>query len=78
MAHQASVTSEEGRAALAEAIERVRQVHRQSGENLRLIQELNEKSNRIQGVTATIQGIAEQTNLLALNAAIPAGPERGH
>jgi methyl-accepting chemotaxis protein len=72
MAHQASVTSEEGRAALAEAIERVRQVHRQSGENLRLIQELNEKSNRIQGVTATIQGIAEQTNLLALNAAIEA------
>jgi len=54
------------------AISRVRLVHQQSGENLKLIQELNEKSNRIQGVTTTIQGIAEQTNLLALNAAIEA------
>ncbi|MDX1818436.1 MAG: methyl-accepting chemotaxis protein, partial [Marinobacter sp.] len=61
-----------GREALVSAIESVRQVHQQSGENLRLIQELNEKSNKIQGVTTTIQGIAEQTNLLALNAAIEA------
>ena len=72
MAHQASATSAEGRQALVDAISRVRLVHQQSGENLRLIQELNEKSNRIQGVTSTIQGIAEQTNLLALNAAIEA------
>lgn len=72
MAHQASVTSAEGREALVEAIGRVRLVHQQSSENLQLIQDLNEKSNKIQGVTATIQGIAEQTNLLALNAAIEA------
>ncbi|AOY86977.1 chemotaxis protein [Marinobacter salinus] len=72
MAHQASETSGEGRQALIEAIESVRQVHQQSGENLRLIQELSEKSNKIQGVTTTIQSIAEQTNLLALNAAIEA------
>lgn len=72
MAHQASVTSAEGREALVEAIGRVRLVHQQSGENLQLIQELNDKSNKIQGVTTTIQGIAEQTNLLALNAAIEA------
>lgn len=72
MAHQASVTSAEGRQALLDAIESVRLVHQQSGENLKLIQELNEKSNKIQGVTTTIQGIAEQTNLLALNAAIEA------
>ncbi|WP_336366183.1 methyl-accepting chemotaxis protein [Marinobacter sp. C2H3] len=72
MAHQASATSAEGREALVGAIEQVREVHQQSGENLRLIQALNEKSNRIQGVTTTIQGIAEQTNLLALNAAIEA------
>ncbi len=72
MAHQASATSAEGRQALVDAISRVRLVHQQSGENLRLIQDLNEKSNRIQGVTTTIQGIAEQTNLLALNAAIEA------
>lgn len=72
MAHQASAISEEGRKALTEAIDNVRRVHQQSGENLRLIQELNEKSGKIQSVTATIQGIAEQTNLLALNAAIEA------
>lgn len=72
MAHQASITSAEGRQALTDAIDSVRLVHQQSGENLRLIQELNDKSNKIQGVTTTIQGIAEQTNLLALNAAIEA------
>lgn len=72
MARQASEISAAGRQSLTDAIESVRVVHQQSGENLRLIQELNEKSNRIQGVTATIQGIAEQTNLLALNAAIEA------
>ena len=72
MALQNKQVSTEGREALISAIDSVRAVHEQSGENLRLIQELNEKSNKIQGVTTTIQGIAEQTNLLALNAAIEA------
>ncbi|WP_417516929.1 methyl-accepting chemotaxis protein [Marinobacter sp.] len=72
MALQNSQASTEGRQALTSAIDSIRVVHQQSGENLRLIQELNEKSNKIQGVTTTIQGIAEQTNLLALNAAIEA------
>ncbi|SFM38217.1 methyl-accepting chemotaxis protein [Marinobacter zhejiangensis] len=72
IARQASERSANGKLALESAIEAVRLVHQQSGENLRLIQELNEKSNRIQGVTSVIQGIAEQTNLLALNAAIEA------
>ncbi|SHK32659.1 methyl-accepting chemotaxis protein [Marinobacter antarcticus] len=72
MALQNSQASTEGRKALTSAIDSIRVVHQQSGENLRLIQELNEKSNKIQGVTSTIQGIAEQTNLLALNAAIEA------
>ena len=72
MALQNKQVSTEGREALMSAIGSVRAVHEQSGENLRLIQELNEKSNKIQGVTTTIQGIAEQTNLLALNAAIEA------
>ncbi|GGC58494.1 methyl-accepting chemotaxis protein [Marinobacter halophilus] len=72
MALQNREVSIEGRQALASAIESVRIVHQQSGENLSLIQALNEKSTKIQGVTSTIQGIAEQTNLLALNAAIEA------
>ncbi|OHY79107.1 methyl-accepting chemotaxis protein [Marinobacter sp. AC-23] len=72
MALQNRQASTEGRQALTTAIDSIRVVHQQSGENLRLIQELNDKSNKIQGVTTTIQGIAEQTNLLALNAAIEA------
>ncbi|MBK1873528.1 methyl-accepting chemotaxis protein [Marinobacter sp. 1-3A] len=72
MALQNREASTEGRQALTSAIDSIRLVHQQSGENLRLIQELNDKSNKIQGVTSTIQGIAEQTNLLALNAAIEA------
>jgi len=72
MALQNRQASTEGREALTTAIDSIRVVHQQSGENLRLIQELNDKSNKIQGVTTTIQGIAEQTNLLALNAAIEA------
>ena len=72
MALQNKQVSIEGREALISAIDSVRAVHQQSGENLRLIQELNDKSSKIQGVTNTIQGIAEQTNLLALNAAIEA------
>lgn len=64
MALQNKQVSIEGREALSSAIDSVRAVHQQSGENLRLIQELNEKSNKIQGVTSTIQGIAEQTIFL--------------
>ena len=71
-ASAASALSAEGRQSLTGVIESVREVHKQSSENLSLIQALNEKSNRIQGVTSTIQDIAEQTNLLALNAAIEA------
>ena len=71
--HQVTGTiSAEGRKSLTDAIDRVREIHEQSAETLSLIQALNEKSNKIQGVTTTIQAIAEQTNLLALNAAIEA------
>ncbi|MDX1635888.1 MAG: methyl-accepting chemotaxis protein [Marinobacter sp.] len=71
-ARQASQMSQEGKTALAAAIDNIRLVHQQSSETLGLIQELNGKSEKIQSVTAVIQGIAEQTNLLALNAAIEA------
>ncbi|MDI9244811.1 methyl-accepting chemotaxis protein [Marinobacter sp. CHS3-4] len=72
LASETSQASEQGREALRSAIDRVRHIHEESMQNLSLIQALNEKSNRIQNVTTTIQTIAEQTNLLALNAAIEA------
>lgn len=72
LAGDTSTISAEGRDSLMAVIDRVREIHEQSAENLRLIQALNEKSNKIQGVTTTIHAIAEQTNLLALNAAIEA------
>ncbi|WP_203141587.1 methyl-accepting chemotaxis protein [Marinobacter mangrovi] len=72
MSRQVSDLSARGREALSGAIDEVRRVHEQSAETLRQIQELNDKSEKIQGVTSVIQGIAEQTNLLALNAAIEA------
>ena len=71
-AHDASVVSADGRTALTQSIQRIREVHQQSSASLALIQTLNQKSEKIQGVTTAIQGIAEQTNLLALNAAIEA------
>lgn len=48
MALQNREVSVEGRQALVSAIESVRIVHQQSGENLSLIQALNEKSTKIQ------------------------------
>ena len=71
-ARGASHLSGEGRQALGSAIDDIREVHQQSEQNLSLIRDLNDKSDRIQGVTSVIEGIAEQTNLLALNAAIEA------
>jgi methyl-accepting chemotaxis protein len=52
LAQQASSASQDGRQALVQVIERIRNVHRQSDENLLRIQQLNEKSNRIQGLPA--------------------------
>ena len=71
-ARQASAECISGREALSGAIDAIRVVHQQSGETLTMIQALNDKSEKIQGVTSVIEGIAEQTNLLALNAAIEA------
>ncbi len=72
LATDAKNASFSGRDDLQQAMEQMRDISSRTGHTLDQINELNEKSNRIQDVTKVIEGIAEQTNLLALNAAIEA------
>ena len=78
MAIQAKNTGSEGQAALTEAMGNIRELNSQAAETLVLIEQLNEKSLKIQDVTKVIEEIAEQTNLLALNAAIEAARAGDH
>ncbi|WP_051228202.1 methyl-accepting chemotaxis protein [Oceanospirillum beijerinckii] len=72
LATDAKNASFTGRDDLQQAMVQMRDISDRTGHTLALINELNDKSNRIQDVTKVIEGIAEQTNLLALNAAIEA------
>lgn len=78
MAIQAKTTGAEGQQALTEAMGNIRELNSQAAETLVLIEQLNEKSLKIQDVTKVIEEIAEQTNLLALNAAIEAARAGDH
>jgi len=78
MAIQAKTTGAEGQHALTEAMSNIRELNSQAAETLSLIEQLNEKSLKIQDVTKVIEEIAEQTNLLALNAAIEAARAGDH
>lgn len=78
LAKHAKDTCESGQQSLEKAQLKIDQLNEQSAETLRLIEQLNEKSNQIQSVTKVIEEIAEQTNLLALNAAIEAARAGDH
>ncbi|MFY0676916.1 MAG: methyl-accepting chemotaxis protein [Neptuniibacter sp.] len=78
MAIQARDTGASGQSALTEAMQNIRELNSQAAETLVLIEQLNEKSLKIQDVTKVIEEIAEQTNLLALNAAIEAARAGDH
>ena len=78
LATQAKEYSFTGRDELQEAIDQMRDIRSRTDHTLALINELNDKSSRIQDVTKVIEGIAEQTNLLALNAAIEAARAGEH
>ncbi|MBB1486327.1 methyl-accepting chemotaxis protein [Oceanospirillum sediminis] len=78
LAVQAKVSSRSGRQELEQTISQMREISSNTDHTLRLINDLNEKSERIQDVTRVIEGIAEQTNLLALNAAIEAARAGEH
>lgn len=78
MAVRAKTTGAEGQQALTETMSNIRELNAQAAETLVLIEQLNEKSLKIQDVTQVIEEIAEQTNLLALNAAIEAARAGDH
>lgn len=78
MAIQARDTGASGQQALTSAMQNIRELNSQAAETLVLIEQLNEKSLKIQDVTKVIEEIAEQTNLLALNAAIEAARAGDH
>jgi methyl-accepting chemotaxis protein len=64
--------AEAGGRAVGEVFEAMQGVRESSAEAAETIRGLEQKSNDIGGIAATITTIAEQTNLLALNAAIEA------
>lgn len=53
-------------------LETIQQVSKESSENVKNLDQLQNQAESIKGIVKTIQGIASQTNLLALNAAIEA------
>lgn len=69
---KADQISEGGRRAVAESIQRMQDVRAQMGALAERILALNEQSQAIGDITATVNDLAEQSNLLAVNAAIEA------
>ena len=61
-----------------EVIHQMNDINKQVGESSYTINELNEKSKKIEEIVSLITGISDQTNLLALNAAIEAARAGEH
>lgn len=74
----ASKLSHEGNIHVNEVISQMEEINTQVSKSSRLINELNEKSRKIEEIISMITDIAEQTNLLALNAAIEAARAGEH
>ena len=64
--------AEQGKIDVSASVDKVNQVVDLINDTKILTQELNESSNRIGQIVATIRGISNQTNILSLNAAIEA------
>ncbi|MCP4391876.1 MAG: methyl-accepting chemotaxis protein [Gammaproteobacteria bacterium] len=69
---QAATESQQVVEVLANAYEKISQIHQHTESASEHIAYLSNNSDKIREVTQVIEGIAEQTNLLALNAAIEA------
>ncbi|PKG23798.1 methyl-accepting chemotaxis protein [Niallia nealsonii] len=64
--------AEEGEAFVKRNVEQMNTIYGHVNESDQMIQELNDRSSKINQIITVISQIAEQTNLLALNAAIEA------
>ncbi|MGE5654692.1 MAG: ABC transporter substrate-binding protein, partial [Bacillota bacterium] len=62
----------EGKEAVHQSVEQIRQIQQVVGGNAESVRELGDKTQEIGKIVTTIREIANQTNLLALNAAIEA------
>ncbi|OCH05492.1 methyl-accepting chemotaxis protein [Aliivibrio fischeri] len=71
-AQNSSTSTEKGHSLVVETKASINNLANEVAEASNVISELQQHSQEINTVLATIQGIAEQTNLLALNAAIEA------
>ena len=72
VAQQTAQTAAQGRRAVEQTVEGMRQIRAQMDGLAQSILRLSEQSQTVGEITATVQDLAEQSNLLAVNAAIEA------
>lgn len=72
LAKESGRLASEGEEVISDTTQEIANIAETVGEASRLIQGLEENSQRISGVVQVIKDVADQTNLLALNAAIEA------
>ncbi len=72
LAKESGRLASEGEKVISDTTQEIANIAETVGEASRLIQGLEENSQRISGVVQVIKDVADQTNLLALNAAIEA------
>lgn len=69
-AKDALQTAHEGKADIAEAVNQINVISRNSSDSVAIVHQLEEKSKKINQIMTLLSSIAKQTNMLALNAGV--------